>query len=119
MEEESISDSTNITTGRFIHTSNEQRENANAVFTSENLDKSDELVATLKDLTIKDAKYYELDTSTANDAQGGPTRNPKTVTHTCNEKRKVTDTSNGDFEQKLLSNRTLPVIVPTMNLIID
>ena len=29
------------------------------------------------------------------------------------------DTSNRNFQQKLLSNRTLPIVVPTMNLRID
>ena len=49
------------------------------------------------------------------DAQGDPTCDSKTVTHTSNGKEKFTDTSNRNFEQKLLINRTLPVIDPTMN----
>ena len=40
---------------------------------------------------------------------------PKTFTHTSNRKGKVTDTNNNNSEQKLLSNRTLLVVVPTMN----
>ena len=39
----------------------------------------------------------------------------KAVIHTSNKKGKVTDTNNGNFEQTLLSNRTLTVVVPTMN----
>ena len=99
--------------------SNIQRENVNAIFRSEKLDKSDELTDALKDLTINDAKYYKSDTATAGNAKGDPTRDLKTVTHIRNGNEKVTDTSNGNFEQKLLSNRTLPVVAPTMNPRID
>ena len=53
------------------------------------------------------------------DAQGDHTLNQKTVTHTSNWKGKVTNTSNSNFDQKLLRNRTLPVVVPTMNPRID
>ena len=56
MDDESISDTNNVTSDTFRHTSNTQRENANAIFTSEKLDKSDELADTLKYLTINDAK---------------------------------------------------------------
>ena len=76
--------------------SSDQRENANVIFTTEKLDKSDGLVYAIKNLTINDAKYYESNTETASDAQVGLTRNPETVTHT----------SNGT---KLLSYRTIPV----------
>ena len=114
MEEESISDADNITADTIIHTSNTQRENANVIFTSEKLDKSDEMADALKDLIINDAGYHESDTATASDAQVDPTRDPKTVTHISNGKGKVMETSNGNFKQKLLSNRNLPVVVPTM-----
>ena len=46
MEEESISDANNVTTDTFSHTSNTQRENENAIFASEKIDKSDELAET-------------------------------------------------------------------------
>ena len=59
MEEESISDANNVTADTFFHTYNAQIENANAIFTSEKLDKLDDLEDALKDLTINDAKYYE------------------------------------------------------------
>ena len=56
MEEESISDSNNVTEDTFSHTSNTQRENLNAIFTSEKLDKLDNLTDMLKDLAINDGK---------------------------------------------------------------
>ena len=51
----------------------------------------------------------------ASDAQGDPTYDPRTVTRTSNSNEKVTKTSNRNIKQKLLSNLTLPVLVPTMN----
>ena len=45
----------------------------------------------LKDLIINNVEYYESNTVTSSDAQGDPTRNPETVTHT----------SNGDFEKHI------------------
>ena len=111
MEEESISDASNVTTDTFSHTPNTQRENANTLFTSENLDKSDDMAGTLKILTIKNAGYYASKSATASDAQGDLTCDLKTVTDTSNMKEKITDTSNGNYEQKLLINRTLPVVV--------
>ena len=44
IEEESIADANNVTADTFSHTSNTQREDFNATFTSDNLDKSDKLV---------------------------------------------------------------------------
>ena len=58
MEEESILDANNVTADTFSHTSNTQIYNANLVFTSDKIDKSDELEDALKYLTINDAKYY-------------------------------------------------------------
>ena len=66
------------------HTSDTQRDNANTIFTSEKLDKLNDLADTLKDLAINDAKYYESYTATTSDARGDLTHNPKTVTHTSN-----------------------------------
>ena len=39
----------------------------------------------------------------------------ETYTHISNRNENFTDTSSGSFEVKLLSNRTLPVVVLTMN----
>ena len=58
-EEESILDANNVTADTFSHTSNTQRENSNAIFTIEKMDKLDDLADALKDLTINDAGYYE------------------------------------------------------------
>ena len=56
MEEESITGSNNTTADTFDYASSAQKDNANAIFTSENLDKLDELVDAFKNLTINDAK---------------------------------------------------------------
>ena len=63
-------DANNITADTFNRTSNTQRENTNAIFTSEKLDKSDELADMLKDLTINETKYTVSNSETASDAQG-------------------------------------------------
>ena len=84
MEEESIMDTNNITADTFSHASSAQRGNSNAIFTSEKLDKLDELVDSVKNLTINNAKYYEKNAVTASDAKGNLTRNPKTVTRSRN-----------------------------------
>ena len=112
-------DASNVTVDTLLNTSNTQRENTNAIFTGEKLDKSDNLLEAVNNLTINDAEYHESNTATASDAQGDLTHNPKTVTHTSNGKETFSDTSNGDCEQKILSNRTLPIVVPTMNPRID
>ena len=39
-------------------------ENTNKIFTSEKIDKSDELADTLKDLKINDAEYYVPNSAT-------------------------------------------------------
>ena len=74
--EEYILDANNVTADTFSHTSNTQRENVNAIFTSKKLDKLDKLVDTLKDLTSNDAKYDGSNSVTVSEAQGDPTRNP-------------------------------------------
>ena len=76
MVEESIMDTNNITADTLIHASSAQRENANAFFTCEKLDKLDGLVYAFKSLTITDAEYYESNTATLSDTQGDLTRNP-------------------------------------------
>ena len=82
MKQESIADANIVTVDTFSHTSNTQRENARAIFTSEKLDKQDKLVDAVKNLTINDAKYYESNTATASDAQVNIKCNEETVTHT-------------------------------------
>ena len=86
-------DAKNVTEDTFSHASIAKRENVNTIFTSEKLEKLDKLADAVKKLTINNAEYYELNTATASDAQGDLTSDPETVTHT----------SNGIFEQKILS----------------
>ena len=81
MEDESIADANSVTAETFSHTSNTQIENANVIFTSETLDKSDELVDVGNILTIKDAKYHESNTATASDVQGDLTQNLETESY--------------------------------------
>ena len=53
----------------------------------------------------------ESESANENNAKGDPARNPKVYTHTSDRNKiKVTGTSNGNLQQKLLSNRTLPII---------
>ena len=117
IEEES--DYNNVTVDNFSHTANTQRGNANAIFTSENLEKSDKMADKIKDLTINDAEHYVSNSAIANDKKCNPASDPKTATHTSESKGKVTDTSNRNTQQKLLNNRTLSFIVWTMNPMID
>ena len=79
------------------------------IFTSEKLYKSDELVDAIKILKINDAKCYESKTATASNSQGDLTRNTKTVPHT----------RNGNFEQRVSSYRTIPVLHLLTNTGID
>ena len=69
-------------------------------FTSEKIDKSDELVDAVNNLTINNAGYYESNTVTESDAQVDLTRNMETITCTSNSNETVTHASNGSFEQK-------------------
>ena len=74
----------------------------------------------LKYLTINDAEYSVSNSANVNDAKGDSACDPKTVTNTSDRKKiKVTDTRNRILQQKLLSNRTLPVVAPTMDPRID
>ena len=82
-EEESITNSENVTADEFSHASSSQRENSNAIFTSEKLEKSDELVNAINKSTVNDA-VYELNTATTSDTQGNLMRDPYTVTQTSN-----------------------------------
>ena len=101
MKEESISDANNVTVVNFNHMSNTQRENANAIFTSEKLDKLDKLEEKLKDLIINNDKYYASKYATASDLQDNLTHDSKTVTINSNGNDTVTHTRIGNFEQKL------------------
>ena len=100
MEKESIAGANNVTVDTFNHTSSTQRDNENAIFTSEKLDKSDELVDAVNNLTVNEAEYYESNTETTSDTQGDLTRNTETVTCASNMNKTVTHTRNGNFEQK-------------------
>ena len=97
-------DAHNVTANNSSQTTathNTQGKNKNVIMTSERLNNSDALAETLKGLTINDAGFYESDSANKNDAKGDPASNPKVATHTSKgKKRKVTDTSNGDLQQK-------------------
>ena len=68
MQEVSITDSNNVTADTFSHASSAQREKENAIFTGDNLDKLDDLLDVVKNLTINNANYYESNTAIARDA---------------------------------------------------
>ena len=70
-------DANNVPADTFSHTSNTQIKNANAIFTSEKLDKSDELEDTLKDLTISNAEYYVSKSENENVKKGNPKKRSK------------------------------------------
>ena len=89
------------------------------IYTIEKLDKSDKLAETLKGLTINDSEYYVSNSATTNHAKGDPASDPKIVIHTSDGIVNVTNTSNRILQHKLFSNRTLPVVVPTMDPRID
>ena len=67
-EEESITYSNSFTADALSRASSSQRENADAIFTSNKLDKSEKLVNAINNFTINDA-VYELNKAAANDAQ--------------------------------------------------
>ena len=90
MEQELTTDANNVTVDTFTRACNAHRENSRTIFTSEDIDKLDELVDAVNKLKINDAKYYELDTATVSNAHGDLSRNLETINHTCNVK----------FEQK-------------------
>ena len=52
-------DANNVTTDTSSHTSNTQIENTNTIFTSDKLDKSDDLVDAVKKLKINNDTHYE------------------------------------------------------------
>ena len=59
IEEESAADVNNVPVDKFSHASNTQKQNVHMIFTSENLDESDEMVDAVNNFTISDAEYYE------------------------------------------------------------
>ena len=101
MEEESIVNTNNVTTGTFSNTYITKVENANTILISENLDKLDDLVDAVKNLTINDGKYYGSKTATLIDAQDDLTRNQEIVTRNSNGNEKLTHTINADFEKNI------------------
>ena len=109
-------DAHNTTVNNFCQmpvTPNTQGDNENTILTSERLNNSDALAETFKRLTINNAGYYYSDN---NDAKGNPTIDSKVATHTCDrKKRKVTDTSNGILQQKLLINRNFLIITTSID----
>ena len=100
----------------FSQMPNTQIENENTILTSEKRDNLDALTETLKGLIINNDGYHESDSVNTNEAKGGPASDMKVGTHNIDRnKRKVTNTSNRDLQQKLLSNRTLPIINTTID----
>ena len=79
-------DDNNVTANTFSNISNTQIDNANAIFTSEKLDKLENLTDTLKDFRINDSECYLSKSAASRDTQDNLTRNPKTVTYTSNRK---------------------------------
>ena len=69
----------------------------------------DKQIDSRKNLTINGAKYYRTNTVTASDAQHNLTCKTETVTRA----------SNGNFEQTLLSYRTIPFLPLPTNPDID
>ena len=116
-------DAQNVTADTFSQTPvtlNTHGENENEILISERLDKLDALAETLNNLTINGARYYESDSANVDDAKSDPASDPKAANQTSDEKkRKVTDTSNEDSQQKLLSNRTLLIITTGIGPRID
>ena len=57
MDEGKLSGDNNVTVDAYKHTSNTQRDNTNAIFTDEKIDKSYVLEDMLNDLKINNSKY--------------------------------------------------------------
>ena len=111
-----------MTTNNFCQppiTTNTQVDNSNAIFTSEGQNTLYILEEMIKVLTL-DSKinysaYYNSDKY---DAEGNPKSDPLVATHTRDEKRRKvtdTDTTNEYNPQKLLINRTPPIIIPPID----
>ena len=78
-EEEAITDDNNVTAYAFSHASSSNRENSNTIFTTDKLEKLDELVDAIDNLTINDARS-ELNIATMTDKQGNIMSESYTVT---------------------------------------
>ena len=63
-----MKDADNVTSDMCSLASSSQRENSNAVFASEKLENSDDIVDAVSNMTINDVRC-ELNTATASDAQ--------------------------------------------------
>ena len=83
-EEEAITDATNATADTFSLVFIPLRGNLNAVFTSEKLENTNELVNAVANMKINDVGY-ELNAATASDAHVEFLINPDRNTHTNNE----------------------------------
>ena len=89
-------------------TTNKQGENIYTILTSERLNHLYALEERLKDSTINDAVYFDLD---KNDAEGDPEIDLKVDTHTSDRNnRKVMETTTRKLPQNLLSNQPFPTI---------
>ena len=100
-------------------TTSTQGENAKVIFTSERQNILDVLTETLKvltiDSTINNSACYNSD---EDDAESNPERDPLVANHASDRnKRKVTDTdtTNGNYPQKLLINGILLMIIPPID----
>ena len=82
-EEELITEAKKITVDTFSHASSSQRENSDAIFTSQKLEQQDELVKAINNLKINDSGY-QSNKATAIDAQGDLMSDPYTFTATIN-----------------------------------
>ena len=105
-EEESITDANNFTADAFSPAYISQRENLDEIFTSEMLDKLDDIVDVINNLTINDVRY-ELNKAIASESQDNIMSDLDTLTHTSNSPDPVTHTSNGIVDQQLLRGRTI------------
>ena len=101
-------DDHNVTVDTFFQSHVTQEENVKMILTSERRIYSEIMAETIKGLTINKSGYYN---SEKNDAEGDPKIDPKVENHNSGRnKRKVTDITNRNPPQKLLRNRTLPII---------
>ena len=85
-EEEETTDSNNVTADTLSIVFSPQRENPNAMFASEKLENSNDLVnavASFENMTINDVGY-ELNTETTSEAHVELASNPDVINHTKN-----------------------------------
>ena len=82
----------------FSIESSAQRENLNAIFASDNIENSDELVNAFANMIINDIRY-EINAATLSDAQVEFAGDPDKITHT----------SNGITRRKSFNSRTIGI----------